>query len=72
MAFIRGSAVSVNNIQLYGLFLSVSPNKACNGRLGLGALLGVVSELWRFSVFEPYSRQQPVTQAVSWLLKEDK
>jgi hypothetical protein len=40
------------------------PNTACTGRLGLGAFIGVVSELWRLSVSEPCSPQPPVTHTV--------
>ena len=39
-------------------------NTACTGRLGLGAFFGVLSELWLFPVFKPFSPQPPVTLAV--------
>jgi hypothetical protein len=39
-------------------------NKACTGRLGLGAFNWLCSELCGNSVFEPFSRQPPVTLTV--------
>ncbi len=49
------------------LWFEKPPNTACTGRLGLGAFLGVVSELWQFPVSKPVSPQPPVTQAVRQL-----
>jgi len=45
----------------------MAPNKACTGRLGLCALFGAGSELWQFSVTNPFSPQPPVTPAVGRL-----
>jgi len=38
-------------------------NKACTGRLGLGAIFGAFAELWQVSVSRPFSLQPPVTNA---------
>ena len=40
------------------------PNKACIGRLGLGAVFELFPELGQFPVSSPYSPQPPVTRAV--------